>query len=140
TTKPVSARAVRSRLAWPSCSAPIVGTRPTVRPRPRASATARRTAAMLSSRGGVMGCPKKRESGLALPARASVFVALVPKLRFGNAFPETPVSAALHPSYPLWVCEGRRNRSFADVRSQTGVWEREGTKRESGLALPARAG
>ena len=30
TTKPVSARAARIRLAWPSCRAPIVGTSPTV--------------------------------------------------------------------------------------------------------------
>src|SRR5439155_23475995 len=43
-TKSVSARAARIRLTCPSCSAPIVGTRPMPRPARRAWATASRTA------------------------------------------------------------------------------------------------
>src|SRR5438132_308506 len=50
-TKPHSGRASRRRLAWPSWRAPMVGTRPTVRPAARAAATARRRSATVETTG-----------------------------------------------------------------------------------------
>jgi hypothetical protein len=44
--------------------------------------------------------------------------ALVPKLLFGNALPETPFRVE------AGTAARTRNRSFAKGRSQTGVWER----------------
>src|SRR5439155_18129052 len=56
--------AVRIRLVWPACSAPMVGTRPTLRWRPRACWTAWRTASTVAAVSGVTGGSR---SGRRLP-------------------------------------------------------------------------
>src|SRR5687768_10809745 len=47
TTNPPRRRAASTRERWPSCSAPIVGTKETASPRARAAATAARTSAIV---------------------------------------------------------------------------------------------
>src|ERR1043166_5182632 len=64
---------------------------------------------------------------------------LVPKLLFGNAcLPKLLFRPALKPSFHRKFHPGRRNRSFAEGRSQTGVWERE-TSRTPQLSSGGRA-
>src|SRR5579872_3422234 len=52
---------------------------------------------------------------------------LVPKLLFGNALRETPVSRNLMRFRRV------RETEFREVRSQTGVWERGGTRAGKGM-------
>src|SRR4051794_41097993 len=62
TTNPASRRAASIRRTWPSCRAPIVGTRPRVRPSARAAWTAWRTSRIVVARG---------DSGIGIPTRRS---------------------------------------------------------------------
>ena len=113
---------VEARAAVPALRDALKDEQPIVRSHASQGTKGNRPRSREKSRRSVTEFDEPRPSGV-LPDGPEVRMALVPKLLFGNALRETPVSR------PLRAPRGGRETEFREARSQTGVWER-GTRRQ----------